>query len=80
MHMEAVRDVLLWCTILNYGLLLWWALFFVFAHDWMYRLHGRWFQLSVGQFDAVHYGGMAFYKIHIFIFNLAPLIALCFVA
>ena len=42
----------------------------------MYRLHGRWFQLSVQQFDALHYAGMAMFKIGILLFNLVPYIAL----
>jgi hypothetical protein len=78
--METLRDVLLWCTVINYGLLLWWFAVFVLAHDWMYRLHGRWFRIPVEQFDAIHYGGMAIYKIGIFLFNLMPLIALYIVA
>ena len=41
MSIELVRDVLLWCTLLNYGVLLWWFLFFTFAHDWMHGFHAR---------------------------------------
>lgn len=76
MNTEMARDFLLWCTVINYGLLLWWFLFFRFAHDWMHRFHGRWFRLSAGQFDAIHYAGMAAYKIGIFLFNLVPYVAL----
>jgi hypothetical protein len=42
-------------------------------------MHGRWFKLSVGTFDAIHYAGLAVYKIGIVLFNLAPLVALWFV-
>jgi len=45
---------------------------FVFAHDWMSRLHGRWFRLSPERFDSIHYAGMAVYKIGILLFNVAP--------
>ncbi len=76
MSIELVRDVLLWCTVINYGILLFWVLIFITAHDWMYRLHGRWFRLPAEQFDALHYAGMAVYKIGIFLFNLVPFIAL----
>jgi hypothetical protein len=48
----------------------------VFARDWVKRLHGQWFQLSDPTFDAIHYGGMAIYKVGIFLFNLVPLIAI----
>jgi hypothetical protein len=37
---------------------------------------GRWFHLSVEQIDALHYTGMALYKIGILLFNLVPYIAL----
>ena len=76
MHYLAVRDFLLWCTILNYVVLLLWFVAFSLAHDWMFKLHGRWFRLTMAQFDALHYGGMAAYKVGILLLNLVPLIAL----
>ena len=79
MTVDIVRDALLWCFIINMGLLLLWFVMFMFAHDWIYRVHGRWFKLSVEQFDSIHYAGMAFYKTAIFVFNLVPYIALCIV-
>lgn len=80
MAIEVTRNVLLWCTVINYGVLLIWFAFFAAAHDWMRRFHGRWFRLSPDQFDGIHYAGMALFKIGIFLFNLAPLIALSIVA
>jgi hypothetical protein len=74
-----VKDLLLWSLGINYVLLLIWAGAFIWAHDWMYKLHGRWFKLSVEAFDAIHYAGMAIYKIGIFLLNLAPLLALYFI-
>lgn len=76
MTIEVARKALLWCTVINYGILLIWFLFFMLAHDWMYLLHSRWFHLSVDQFDMLHYGGMAIFKIGIILFNLVPYIAL----
>jgi len=76
MTLEIIRDALGWCAVINLGLLLWWILFLTFAHDWTYRLHSRWFKLSVESFDAFHYGGMAFFKLSIFLFNLVPYLAL----
>jgi len=80
MSIEITRDVLLWCAVINYGLLLVWFLFFVLAHDWMQRLHGRWFDFADGQFDVIHYASMALYKLGIILFNLVPFIALHIVA
>ena len=76
MSIVMVREALLWCTLINYGVLLMWFLFFMRAHDWMHQFHGRWFHLPVEQFDALHYAGMALYKIGILLFNLVPYIAL----
>ena len=71
---------LLWCTIINYLVLLVWFAAFSLAHDWMVKLHGRWFRLTTAQFDAIHYGGMAVYKVGILLLNLVPYIALRIVA
>ncbi len=76
MTMEVVRDMLGWCTLINIGVLLYWWLMIAFAHDWIYRYHGRWFKIPVETFDAIHYGGMAAFKIAIFMFNLVPYLAL----
>jgi len=76
MTLEVIRDALAWCAVINMGLLLWWFLFLILAHDWTYRFHSKWFKLSVDQFDAIHYGGMALLKTGIFLFNLTPYFAL----
>ncbi|MCL4525250.1 MAG: hypothetical protein M1492_01915 [Gammaproteobacteria bacterium] len=78
MHAKEMETVLLWSLGINYALLLIWAGAFIWAHDWMYRLHSRWFKLSSETFDAVHYAGMAVYKIGILLLNLVPLLALYF--
>ena len=76
MNIEFMREFLLWCTIINFGLLIVWWLGFVVARDWMHRLHGKWFRLSDERFDAAHYTGMAMFKIGIMLFNLVPLVVL----
>jgi len=76
MTIEVARRFLLWCTVIDYGALLVWFLVFVFAHEWMRRIHGKWFQLAPEQFDALHYAGMSIFKIGILLFNLVPLVAL----
>ena len=76
MTIDLIRDALLWCFIINIGILLWWFLFFTLAHDWVYQFHGKWFKLTVDKFDTIHYAGMAFFKICIFLFNIVPYFAL----
>ena len=77
MSIENVRELLLWCTGLNYSLLIVWFGVFSLAHGWLYRVHTRWFALSVEAFDTINYAGMAIYKIGVMLFNLVPLLALC---
>ncbi len=78
MTMEVVRDMLGWCTLINFALLTWWWLFFSFAHDWVHRIHSKWVnvKIPVETFDAFNYGGMAAFKMAIFMFNLVPYLAL----
>jgi hypothetical protein len=75
MTTNEIRDFLLCCVIVNYVFLFIWAGAFILAHDWMYWLHSRWFKIPVETFDAIHYAGLAIYKIAVILFNLVPLIA-----
>ncbi|MDH1008480.1 hypothetical protein N5J43_23810 [Pseudomonas nicosulfuronedens] len=77
MLLQDLKPFLLYCTLINYAILLVWFAAFVLAHDFVYRLHSRWFALPVERFDALHYGGMAVYKIGVLLLNLVPLLALC---
>ncbi len=76
----SLREFLLWCLALNLGVLLLWFAVFALAHDFVYNLHGRWFKLSREKFDAIHYQGMAAYKIAIYFFLLIPYLALLLTA
>jgi len=76
MTVEIIRDVLAWCAVINIALLMLWLMLFSLAHDWIYRVHGRWFALSVEKFDAIHYASMAFFKLCVFLFNVVPYLAL----
>jgi hypothetical protein len=53
MDLALLHSFLLWCAAINYGILLVWFLVFTLAHDWVYRLHSRWFRLSPEMFDAL---------------------------
>jgi hypothetical protein len=79
MSVDILRAVLLWCTVINYGVLLMWFLVFTFAREGLQHLHGPCFRLSGEQFDALHYAGMSVYKIGILLFNLVPYVVLCIV-
>lgn len=76
MSVETTRDMLMWATIINFGILLLWFVMFMAARDWMRTFHGRWFRISEEGFDTIHYAGMAAFKLGIFLLNLVPWIAL----
>jgi len=76
MTLEVIRSALAWCTLINWGFLVIWFLFFMLAHDWIHRMHGKWFKLPVEQFDKIHYAAMALFKMGIILFNLVPYLAL----
>jgi len=76
MTIETIRAVLGWCSIINMGLLLWWFFAIVVLHDWVYKVHSKWFKLSIEKFDEIHYTGIAFFKIVVFVFNIVPYFAL----
>jgi len=76
MELEMIRAFFAWCSVINIVLLLWWAFFLLFAHDWTYRIHSKWFKVSIEQFDAIHYAAMATFKLGLLMFNLVPYFAL----
>jgi hypothetical protein len=76
MNPDTIKTLLLYSLAFNYALLMIWFCVFSLAHDWLYRLHNRWFHFSTETFDALHYAGMTGYKIGIILLNIAPLVAL----
>ena len=80
MTIELLREFLFWCTVINFGLLILWLLMILFLHNLIYRFHGKWFKISVERFDAIHYAGMALFKLSIFMFNLVPYVAMSITA
>ncbi len=76
MELVEIRAALGWCTIINSSFLLFWAAFFVFGRSFIHRVHGGMFEISAPTTNAIHYSGMAFFKILIFVFNLVPYLAL----
>ena len=76
MTAEIIREFLGWCSVINGGVLLLWWLWFMLAHDFIYRIHRQWFNLSIERFDAIHYSLMGSFKLCIILFNVVPYVAL----
>ncbi len=74
--LDNLQSLLGWCAVINTALLLWWFILLRLAHDAVYRLHRRWFELTTSEFDRIHYGSMAIFKLAIWLFNITPWLAL----
>ena len=80
MTIESARRFFMWCSIINYCLLILWVILFVCAHDLMKRFNEFMLRRKIEHFDTVHYTGIAFYKICIILFNIVPWIVLVIIS
>lgn len=76
MNPEDLQSFFGWMTLLNSGILLFWAILLMRLKNWVYEIHSRWFDISREEFDSIHYRGMAYFKMAIILLNLAPYVAL----
>ena len=66
----------MWCSIINYSVLILWVVLFVFAHDTMKNLNDKLLRRKIEHFDTLHYAGIGLYKIGIILFNIVPWVVL----
>lgn len=76
MDITTVRAFFMWCTIMNGGLLILSSLILVFASDFVYRIHSKWFPMPRETFNVVIYSFLGLFKIVILVFNVVPYVAL----
>ena len=65
----------MWCTIINMSLLVISSLFCVFAGDWIYGIHRKWFPISREASTLAIYSLLGLYEMFVLVFNLVPYIA-----
>ena len=75
MSIETARSFFLWCSLINYALLLAWVVIAKFGRDWLCRLTNRFLRVTPEQLDLINVAGMSLYKIGIILFNIVPCIA-----
>jgi len=73
--MEAIEKITVSCFVLGMALLLLWFFPCTLAGDWMYRIHAKWFDVTEHEVAVIHYSGLMFTKILVFLFLLLPYIA-----
>lgn len=80
MNIEIARRFFMYCTFINWGVLVLWFFGFAFAHDLLKDLNEWSLRRKVENFDALNISGIALYKVGIIFFNLVPWIALTIVS
>ncbi len=73
--LDAVSLILLGSFLFGMLLLLVWFSAFTLLGDLVYAMHSVFFKISRERFDAIHYAGMAFTKIMLFVVFLFPYLA-----
>lgn len=73
---QTVSAVLGWCTVLNMGMLMFASVLLIVLGRPIKRIHARMFDLPDEDLSRAYFQYLAQYKIAIFVFNLAPYVAL----
>ncbi len=73
---QTVREVLGWCTILNMAMLMFASILLVALGGPIKKIHERMFGLREEDLSRAYFQYLAQYKIAIFVFNLAPYVAI----
>lgn len=76
MDLELMKSCLMWCTLINYGILILWILMLTFAKDWFYSLQTKWFPIAKDDLIRCNYLMYGSYKLAILVLNTIPWIAL----
>ncbi len=75
-QLEILAKILLRCTVFGFVLLLFWFGIYMSLGDLVYDLHGQMFGLSQHELNLIHYCGMGFVKLSVFVFFLFPWLAI----
>jgi hypothetical protein len=76
MTLLEIRDMLFWCSAINVGLLIFFAILFLVAGKLICRIHAKLWGLTEQEVRTQLYRVMSVYKVLVFVFNVIPWIAL----
>ena len=79
MDIQTLTTFFMWCTIINGGLLVLWAVMFVLVPGLVYRTQSMWCPISRETFNVAMYSFIGFFKIVFPVFNVVPYVALLIV-
>ena len=73
--MDIFEKITIRCFFIGIVFMLIWLFVYLVTGDWIYEIHSKWFAVSKHELMVIHYCGMMFTKICIFLFFLAPYLA-----
>jgi len=76
MDIQSFTQFFMWCSIINGGLLLFWASFIMLAPNLVYQVQTKWIPISRDTFDIAMYSFLGLFKIIFLMFNLVPYLSL----
>jgi hypothetical protein len=76
MESQTLTSFIMWCTIINGGLFVFWILFYMAFPDLVYRVQTKFFPMTKERFDIVFYCFLGAFKVFFIFFNVTPYIAL----
>lgn len=76
MDIQTLTTFFMWCTILNFALMMFMFLVSAIGLGWAYQIHSRFFPVSRETFNIMIYGFFSFYKFMFFFFILIPYVVL----
>lgn len=79
MSIYQIREMLMWCSIINAGLLIFSFVIVTAARKLVCRTHCKLFNITEQQFSGAIYSFIGVYKLLVFIFNIVPFIAISIV-
>jgi hypothetical protein len=75
----SITAFLMWCTVFNGALLVFWTAGCTLAPDLVYRTQNKWVPIPRETFNVVLYSFLGLFKIIFLVFNLVPYVALVIV-
>ena len=79
MNIELLTAFFMWCSIINFTLMMLIFILIIAAADWAHKIHSRWFNISKPSFDLILYCFLGIYKLLVIIFCIVPWIVLCII-
>ncbi len=76
MDMQTLQSFFMWCTIINFALLMFSFVMILAVRSWAFKIHSKMFKISEPAFNTSIFAFMGLYKMFVMIFNLIPWIAL----